>query len=376
MLTLFYIITVLILCNVTNADRNNNLQCKDESNVAVDWYVLYKLPKVQTSSNPLIREGYAYVYITNATVESGWRLSAKSIDSNDSIPGITLAPLYNRSSEDDALWNLYNDSPPNASYVWNHGHTKGVVMVNSDQGFWLIHSVPSFPPVPRAGVQTRPLNLENVTIEGAYSYPDSGTFYGQSFLCVSLGGDQFNIVGEQLMYNEIGVYAKNIPDILGNRYPALKNATNQKRIKQPPYNHKALITTLGSLELTSFAKSGKWGKDLYGDFVAPQLQSDLDVQSWLNGRGKLPTTCHRRKIYNVRTLKIDAANVDFPSSRDHSKWAITVQTKSANHWTCIGDINRADTQYSRGGGAVCFKDDHLWRHYRDVVNDVEPCHNT
>lgn len=133
-------------------------------------------------------------------------------------------------------------------------------MANSDRGFWLIHSVPQFPPVPKAGVQTRPLNKENITIVGKYSYPESGTLYGQSFLCISLGSDQFNVVGTQLMYNEIAVYAKNIPDTLDKQYPLLKNATEQKHIKSPPYNHKTTIKSLGEVEFTSFAKTGKWGK--------------------------------------------------------------------------------------------------------------------
>ncbi|PBC30555.1 Deoxyribonuclease-2-alpha [Apis cerana cerana] len=374
MQVLFYMIALLIVCNTTHGNPYNKLQCKDENNLSVDWYVLYKLPKIQTTSNPLIREGLAYLYITNVTIKTGWQLSTRPIGSSNSIPGITLAPLYSRENEKDNLWNLYNDSPPNASYAWNYGHTKGVVMINSDQGFWLIHSVPNFPPVPIEGMQTRPLRRENVTIDGKYSYPESGTLYGQSFLCISLGNDQFDVVGKQLIYNEIAVYAKNIPETLGKQYPVLKNATNQKHFKNPPYTHKAVIKSLEDLEFISFAKSGKWGKDLYGDFVAPQLQADLYVQSWLNSRGKLPTVCTRRKIYNVKSLKFEIVNIDYNSSHDHSKWAITATKKSNNHWVCIGDINRADTQYSRGGGTVCFKK--LWNDYRNVINDVEPCHNT
>ncbi|KOX79099.1 Plancitoxin-1 [Melipona quadrifasciata] len=372
----FYATMLLIANSVICFNRFNKLQCKDEKNVPVDWYVLYKLPKVQTSSNPLIKEGLAYLYITNITIGTGWQLSSKSISSNNSIPGITLASLYDRDNKNESMWSLYNDSPPNASYVWNFGHTKGIVMANSEQGFWLIHSVPNFPPVPKSGIQTRPLNKENITIDGKYSYPESGTFYGQSFLCVSLGSDQFDIVGKQLLYNEIAVYAKNIPDIFGKQYPVLKNATNQKHVKTPPYNHKTVIRSLEMTEFTSFAKAGKWGKELYGDFVAPQLQSDLFVQSWLNSRGKLPSICTRRKIYNVKSLKFDVANVDYTSSHDHSKWAITDTKKSANHWVCIGDINRADTQYSRGGGTVCFKEDRLWNDYHNIINDIESCHYT
>ncbi|XP_043253763.1 plancitoxin-1 [Colletes gigas] len=369
---LFYVITCLIVCNVS-VDSDNKLQCKDENNAPVDWYVIYKLPKTPMSSNPLIKDGNAYLYVTSATVGTGWRLSTRSIASNNSIPGITLAPIYNDKNENKSMWTLYNDDPPDSSTVFKYGHSKGVVAVNSDQGFWLIHSVPNFPPVPNGGELTRPSNRENVTIAGRYDYPESGKLYGQSFLCVSLGGDQFNSVGEQLMYNEIVVYAKNIPETLDKAYPLLRNATNQKRIRSPPYNNKAIVRSLGSVEFVSFAKGSKWQKGLYTDYVAPQLQTDLYVQSWLNGRGKLPSTCSRRKVYNVKSLVLEAANVDFSSSRDHSKWSITVTNKTDVHWVCVADINRADTQYSRGGGALCFKQAQLWNDYRNAINDVEPC---
>lgn len=155
---------------------------------------------------------------------------------------------------------MYNDSPPNASYVWKYGHTKGALAVNKDQGFWLIHSVPNYPPAPKGGELTRPSKRENLTLDGRYAYPDSGTLYGQSFLCVSFGSDQFDTVGKQLMYNEIIVYAKNVPDALGKEYPTLRNATNQKRIKSPPYSNKAVVKSSNSVEFTSFAKGGKWQK--------------------------------------------------------------------------------------------------------------------
>lgn len=60
--------------------------------------MLYKLPKIQTTSNPLIREGLAYLYITNVTIKTGWQLSTRPIGSSNSMPGITLAPLYSRVS--------------------------------------------------------------------------------------------------------------------------------------------------------------------------------------------------------------------------------------------------------------------------------------
>lgn len=66
-----------------------------------------------------------------------------------------------------------------ASKNSNKGHTKGVVLADKKGGIWLIHSVPYFPP------------------KGPdYTYPSTGSKYGQSFLCVSLDFDNLNSVGK------------------------------------------------------------------------------------------------------------------------------------------------------------------------------------
>lgn len=342
-------------------------------------YVLYKLPKVSETSNPLIRSGRAYLYITNKTVNAGWRLSRKDIGSRSSTPGNTLSPLYDDATARKKLWILYNDSPPNGPSNGKYGHTKGAVMADKDQGFWLVHSVPNFPPAPRTGERLRKISTEGNSSregsvpEGSYDYPSTGNNYGQSFLCVSLGRAQFDSVGRQLMFNQIIVYGRNLPDAVTDYYPVLRDAANQARIREPPYNNKATIRSLGAREFVSFAKSDKWQKDLYDEFVAPQLQSDLLAETWLNGRGRLPSDCAGAKVYNVESVLLSAANVDFASSRDHSKWAVTMENRSNKTWTCVGDINRSDTQYSRGGGTLCFGNADVWRNYRNAVNDVEPC---
>lgn len=85
-----------------------------------------------------------------------------------------------------------------------------------------------------------------------------------------------DIVGKQLIYNEIAVYAKNIPDKLGERYPVLKNATNQKHVKSLPYNSKAILKSVGNTEFISFAKCEKWLKGDYREFY--KTCSDYLVQ--------------------------------------------------------------------------------------------------
>lgn len=74
---------------------------------------------------------------------------------------------------------MYNDQPPNRKSKTKKGHNKGVVLANTEGGFWLVHSVPHFPQIG--------LN---------YTYPRTGAVFGQSFLCVSLDLSNLDKVGE------------------------------------------------------------------------------------------------------------------------------------------------------------------------------------
>ncbi|XP_014476254.1 PREDICTED: plancitoxin-1 isoform X2 [Dinoponera quadriceps] len=341
-------------------------------------YVLYKLPKMPESSNPVIRYGLSYLYMTSNTVDKGWQLSLKKISAKNSIPGNTLAPLYNESKAANIFWTLYNDHPPDRPINTKYGHAKGVIVANKRLGFWLIHSVPNYPPTPNCGENTikEKVDEDSASTPGnrsEYDYPSSGKNYGQSFLCISMDSDQFDLIGEQLIYNQVTVFKKNIPDEYDRLFPTLADAARQKRIKHPPFANQVLLRSSGSVQFWSFAKSDKWQKELYDDFVAPTLNSDLFTETWLNGRGRLPSDCAGTKVYNILSISLSEFHIGFKSSHDHSKWAVAVENKTNQTWTCIGDINRADTQYIRGGGTVCFNVWNVWENYRSVVNDTEPC---
>lgn len=127
----------------------------------------------------------------------------------------------------------------------------------------MIHSVPNFPPVPNKGLSSKhKITVDNLLSNSEYSYPTSGHVRGQSFLCISLKANQLDIVGRQLMYSQIIVYRKNLPEDLSNQYPNLTDAANQIRIKNPPYNNKEVIKSSASLEFVSFAKSDKWQRGI------------------------------------------------------------------------------------------------------------------
>ncbi|KAL7303502.1 hypothetical protein TKK_0003669 [Trichogramma kaykai] len=357
------------------------LQCKGENNQDVDWFVIYKIPKLPKSENVLIKEGVAYLYMDSSNHKSGWTLSEKDISKNDSIPAYTLSPFYDDKTAIDSLWILYNDQPPNQPARLINGHAKGAIITNGKEGFWLIHSVPNFPPQPNTGEDV--LKSKNDKVEsgaqagskdyptGGYSYPSSGRTNGQSFLCVSTNEDSFNSIGKQLIYNQIIVYRRNVPNRLTSKVTTLVEAAKQVRVNSPPYYHMVNFYSKSGMKFTSFAKSSKWDKDLYDDFVAPQFNTDLYTETWMNGRGKLPTDCNSTKVMNIKSISLSKAQISFNSTHDHSKWAISANDEYS--LVCIGDINRANTQFLRGGGTVCLSSPEVWKGYRDSVEEVEPC---
>jgi deoxyribonuclease II len=157
-------------------------------------FYLYKLPNKYSDRSS---SGLEYLFITPAS-QSQWTLSSQLMNSTSSFTGQTLSLIYSNNNIDNNLIAMYNDEPTNGNTDGSRGHTKGVVVANDISGFWLVHSVPKFPP----------------EIGGNYDYPHSGLTYGQSFLCMSFTGDQMDEVGKQLQYNEPHFYSTQVPDFL------------------------------------------------------------------------------------------------------------------------------------------------------------------
>ena len=194
-------LVLLVYLVTSSAFAANNLGCRDDNGDLVDWFYLYKIPSNENFNGNVLNthsedSGYNYLYITSSSTNKNWMLSKKLMNESSSASGHTLSESVYGNSKNLVV--LYNDQPPNSNGLESRGHSKGVLVSDGEKGFWIIHSIPHFPP-----------SLEASNI---YDYPKTGRIYGQSFLCISLNDDQIDIVGKQLTYNEVQVYSSQVPD--------------------------------------------------------------------------------------------------------------------------------------------------------------------
>lgn len=327
------------------------LTCYGDSGQPVDWFVVYKLP-AHSRPGAGAPTGLRYKYLDEGS--GGWRDGAGPIDSLEGAVGRSLRPLYGNTSQLAFL--LYNDQPPNNSGTQNsssRGHTKGVLLLDKEGGFWLIHSVPGFPP------------------SDAYSWPPNAHKYGQTLLCVSFPFDQFSKIGRQLNYTYPNVYAHKLEGIFIKKLPDLEEVVNGHHVRHRPWNSSVTLTSKAGTIFQSFAKFGKFGDDLYSGWLAEALGSNLQVQFWQHSPGILSSNCSgAQKVLDVTQVAFPGpAGPTFNTTDDHSKWCVAPE----GPWACVGDMNRNRGEESRGGGILCTRLPALWKAFQPLVKAWEPC---
>jgi deoxyribonuclease-2 len=266
-----------------------------------------------------------------------------------------LGPSYD-SKASNLFRLLYNDQHPDGQITFSVGHTKGAVVFGETSGFWLVHSVPKFPPVDH------------------YGYPDSGHRNGQTFLCISLAtAANADTVGTQLTFNYPYIYKAQIPETFSMKYPILTRAANGVHVTKPPFYNVVTINSV-TQQFTSFAKCSDFNMDLYADLVAPTLQVGLLVETWPWPWVRIKSSCSKPYwVENVKEVDFTSVHpeVDFKTVRDHAKWAVS--TDKERPYVCIGDINRMKRQKKRAGGTVCFDNRKAWKLFFTLAEDIESC---
>lgn len=322
----------------------------------MDWFVVYKLPMHKIGE---VGSGVDYMYLDSAV--GTWQMSQFTVNTSDGALGLTLNQLYSGQAytSNSTVYAMYNDGPPNMDYVKGYGHTKGTLLFDHSQGFWLSHSVPSFPSFPELG----------------YMYPSSGKFYGQTALCVTYKYGQLPVIARQLVYLNPRVYNCSVPSSFLDDLADLAQLCKDPKPPLPPSskNTESLLSAKGE-KFISFVKTEQFVDDIYAGWVAQELGTDLLVETWLRPSHELPSNCsmahHAMNVKSVGFLWSPRSTL-FQSEHDHSKWCVSRRWE--DQWACVGDLNRERAQAWRAGGLLCCRNPFIYKAFRQVVAKYNDC---
>ncbi|XP_069550826.1 deoxyribonuclease-2-beta [Brachyistius frenatus] len=344
----FQIIAIFLCCSVCSSD----ISCRNEAGEPVDWFIIYKLPRNRIGE---VGSGVEYMYLDSSV--GSWQMSKFSVNSTQGAILNTLNQLYMGKAYKSisSVYALYNDAPPVLDYIQGYGHTKGVLLFDRSQGFWLSHSIPHFPSFPERG----------------YLYPSSGKVNGQTALCVTYQYEQFLHVAKQLVFLYPRFYNCSVPAGFHADLPQLAQLCEGSK---PPLASNKRVDELFSIrgeKFVSFVKSEQFVDDIYTGWVAQVLDADLLVESWQTQGRELPSNCSLPKhTMNIKRIQLPTS-VRFQSHHDHSKWCVSRAYE--DQVTCLGDLNRERGQLWRGGGLVCSFNPLIYKAFRQVVDWYIDC---
>jgi len=320
-----------------------NISALDENGKPVDWWFIYKIPKLGQEPGKPSTTGYEYIYFDpniNKVVNSPNLLSQ-----DKGALDLTLDAIFTKPDASTG-WILYNDEVPESANMHDSssfGHNKGVLAFDTatKTAIWLLHSWPKYSD-PGAKVMPTPQ-------------------YGQTFLCISLDmATASQIAAQMANHQEPQVFLPRMPASLSKTDPLFlltknvdTNATGHSNILD--------LKSRGGLAFKVIAKNRKWNKDFWNELVGPTLQADMNVETWI--RGPIPPTLDSdgvHKTFDVKYIDLSALGIGvpwaWPETHDHAKWGITIDSD----WVCVGDINRMISQQKRGGGTIAFQNNVLW----------------
>lgn len=337
------IVIMFLCCTVCSTD----ISCRNEAGEPVDWFIIYKLPRHKIGE---FGSGVDYMYLDSSV--GSWQMSKFLVNTSEGAIGSTLNQLYKGEAykSNSSVYALYNDAPPILGYKKGYGHTKGTLLFDRSQGFWLSHSIPHFPSFPERG----------------YLYPSSGKVNGQTALCVTYQYKQFLQIAKQMVYLYPRFYNCSVPAAFASDLPQLAQLCEGKKL--PPASDKRVeqLLSIQGEKFVSFVKSEHFVDDIYTGWVAQVLDADLLVESWQRLGIALPSNCSLpRHAMNIKRIRLPGSG-KFRSYHDHSKWCVSLAFE--DQLTCLGDLNRARAQMWRGGGLVCSFNPLIYKAFRQLVD--------
>ncbi|KAF3839565.1 hypothetical protein F7725_018282, partial [Dissostichus mawsoni] len=327
-LKMLLFLSLLIFCVPSGGDTSP-ITCYNDKGDAVDWFYLYKLPKEHDKKSP--HKGEMYLLLDKGS--EGWTNGKGTVNDTTGALGRTVGQLYSQGENTEVAYILYNDQKPSEDL--------GFVLLDKNQGFWLVHSTPHFPPVRQAG---------------SFSYPPSGVNNGQNFICVTYPLERFQT---SLQINQPNVYDCDVPESLASLVPALADLCAKKHPSVHIFPH---IKPVSNRSVTLTSKAGT-------NFISFAKGASFD-------NGILPSDCSLGwKVLDIKLINPGQTFI-FKTSQDHSKWAVSTTAGGAGSgggWVCVGDINRNQAEEKRGGGTVCLQDPVVWKAYRTAALQCQGC---
>ena len=366
-MALRFLSALLSFVSVSFVSVRAGIQCLDALGHPTDSWTIIKAPK--TGDKYLYATQSEALYAPSDILCNRTSTMSDCSDQNQFVIGSdlnsttrgALAHTLQQLWAEGASYVLFNDEPPGStSYNFTVGHTKGILATDGETGFYLVHSLPKFPQGPAHSGQA-----------SSYSGLPSNTYtYGQNLYCASFPLHTLDTMAYAFQLNLPLIYDFHLEPTVAINAPNI-SALVKGKFSTDPICATHSITTLGGAPHLLFAKSTQWNQDLWSDCVAPKLQTDLVVESWIRGSAIGPSCSSSYTVQDAEEISFEAsangftwseyddpqtgmsagAPFDFSSKMDHSKWASSLDGTIA----CHGDINRMTTQFVRGGGALCFK---------------------
>jgi deoxyribonuclease-2 len=333
------IVAIIIICFYTYFSIPAQNTCLSPNKEPVDWFIIYLLPKDKDGE-------MKFAYIDNQTDNFAFLTQT-----SDNFPPIHITTKLNNKENSYLIW---NDQTETLSSNANFAHSKGVLAIDKQSGFYLIHSLPQFP--------------EAVSDTISSNLPKNAGFYGQTFFCMSISYTTVGSILDGLMAIRPQVFLSYITEsqkqdkTVLNKLEAL--ISNKKQKIELSYLD---INTLAGININVFLK--KQVAELPWDNIIPKhYEDDFFVETWTKP-ALLPNVCVLGQgTYNIKLLNI--TNVEMGDTKDHSKWGVS-KNKS---YVCYGDLNRTKSQEKRQGSIACFKNDKISQLTRNFIVKYEECH--
>ena len=341
----FLFISLLFFANCANEKV-----CRNPKGTAVDWYVIFFMPKSASSDGEI-----HYGYFDNTSSSLKYYLYEESTFP----PSIITSYVIDNFESEDFNYFFWNDDltvkdGESKSASSSKAHAKGSLVYDKTNGVFLLHSLPRFP--------TR--TSEN---ELLIELPANAGSYGQHFLCISVTKTTAEKIAELLNYINI---SNNFS--VGQDYVNTKSNEWITKLILNRYNSSypgELQTTIKSKkgeEFNFISKSHLNQITPYDTTLRKIYLDDFYVRTWTKP-SLAPAVCEEYSLFNVEMVKYGDFN--YAKGNEHSKWAISVN----KYINCFGDLNHCESQQNRGGNIVCFENQKLHKVIMDAVLNIDSC---